>query len=154
MIDTYFILNRKCSVLVKIFLINVVLLLLFIVYGINTFYYQTSIQLHSEILSQNSLFYLVVFVPEKEVNVVVESNTLFLENRMYSYSINKIDDNIVYKDGVNYQMIYLNVLLQLHFPYHFLHYFLMLFLMLLQVFELAFGFLSYCNFQDHLIFSR
>lgn len=109
MIDTYFILNRKCSVLVKIFLINVVLLLLFIVYGINTFYYQTSIQLHSEILSQNSLFYLVVFVPEKEVNVVVESNTLFLENRMYNYSINKIDDNIAYKDGINYQMIYLNI---------------------------------------------
>lgn len=109
MLDTYLILNRKCKSIIKIFFVNVLILLLFIIYGINTFYYQTSIQLHSEILSKNSLFYLEVLTPEKEVATIVKNKYLQISNKNYEYKIKKINQNIIYQDNINYQKVYLEI---------------------------------------------
>ena len=109
MLNTYLILNRKCKSIIKIFLLNVFILLLFIIYGINTFYYQTSIQLHSEILFKNSLFYLEVLTPEKEVSTIVKNKYLQISNIHYEYKVKKINPNIIYQDNINYQKVYLEV---------------------------------------------
>ena len=81
MLNTYLILNRKCKSIIKIFLLNVFILLLFIIYGINTFYYQTSIQLHSKILFKDSLFYLEVLIPEKEVSNITTNEKIIIEKK-------------------------------------------------------------------------
>ena len=109
MLNTYLILNRKCKSIIKIFLLNVFILLLFIIYGINTFYYQTSIQLHSEILFKNSLFYLEVLTPEKEVSTIVKNKYLQISNIHCEYKVKKINPNIIYQDNINYQKVYLEV---------------------------------------------
>ena len=109
MLETYILLNRKCRPLVKIFLFNVLILLFFIIYGINTYYYQTSIQLHSKILLKDSLFYLEVLIPEKEVSTIIENKKLKISNQEYYYKVIKIEDNITYKDNINYQKGYLEI---------------------------------------------
>lgn len=109
MLNTYLILNRKCKSIIKIFLLNVFILLLFIIYGINTFYYQTSIQLHSKILFKDSLFYIEVLVPEKEVSTIVKNKYLQISNIHYEYKVKKINPNIIYQDNTNYQKVYLEV---------------------------------------------
>lgn len=109
MLETYILLNRKCRPLVKIFLFNALVLLLFIIYGINTYYYQTSIQLHSKILLKDSLFYLEVLIPEKEVSTIIENKKLKISNQEYYYKVIKIEDNITYKDNINYQKGYLEI---------------------------------------------
>lgn len=109
MLETYILLNKKCRPLVKIFLFNTLILLLFIIYGINTYYYQTSIQLHSKILLKDSLFYLEVLIPEKEVSTVIENKKLKISNQEYYYRVIKIEDNITYKDNINYQKGYLEI---------------------------------------------
>lgn len=109
MLDTYLILNRKQNYLIKIFLINVIILLLITIYGINTLYYEFYIQLHSEILSNDSSFYLKVFVPEKEVLTVTEGKIIEISSKKYTYTIDQIEDNILYKDNENYQIFHLKI---------------------------------------------
>lgn len=110
MIDSYIILNRKSRFIIKLFLFNVLILLLLVIIGMNTFYYQEFFQFHSKIFYYNSLYYFEVLIPEKEVFVVTRKNKLMIEKKQYNYRVVRIDSNIIYKDSINYQKVYLEVL--------------------------------------------
>ena len=110
MIDSYIILNRKTSLIIKTFLFNILLLIIFIIWGINTLYYQNFIKLHSKFLYYDSSFYLEVLVPVKEVNQIIKYDHLVIDDDIYIYKIYEIDSNIIYNNNVNYQKIYLEIL--------------------------------------------
>lgn len=109
MINKFVILNRKTSLIIKIFLFNILILILFIIWGINTLYYQNFIQLHSKLLFYNSIYYLEVLIPVKEVSQVIEHNQLLIDNNIYTYKTLKTDSNVIYNNNINYQKVYLEI---------------------------------------------
>lgn len=109
MIDSYIIMNRKTSILVKTFLFNILFLVAFVIYGINTCYYQNYLKFHSKILNFNTLYYLEVLVPVKEVFEVTKQNQILIDGKKYNYQVYKIDSDVVYKNYNNYQKVYLEI---------------------------------------------
>lgn len=107
--NSYTILNRKCSIIIKLFLFNIIILISFVIWGINTFYYQTFIQFHSKILYFDSFYYMEALVPAKEVIQITKQNKIIIDNKTYNYKIHKINNKIEYKNNKNYQKIYLNI---------------------------------------------
>ena len=110
MINSYIILKRKTSIIIKFFIINIILLIGFIIWGINTFYYQTFNQLHSKILYINTFYYMEVLVPVKEVKQIMNHHQLIINSKKYNYEIYKIDTNAIYINKKNYQKVYLEIL--------------------------------------------
>lgn len=109
MINSYVILNRKTSFISKLFLIIILSLILIVIWGINTFYYQNYIKLHSQILYFNPNYYLEVLVPVKEVNQITKQNKIIIEDKTYNYSIYEIKSNVEYIDNINYLKILLRI---------------------------------------------
>ena len=107
--NSYTILNRKSSFIINTFLLNILILMSFVVWGINTFYYQSFIQLHSKILYFDSFYYMEVLVPAKEVKQITEQSKIIIDEKTYDYKIYKTDNKIRYENNVNYQKIYLKV---------------------------------------------
>ena len=110
MIDGYIILNRKIPIIIKLFIFNICIIMIFLVWGINTLQYKKYFHIHSKIINFNSYFVLEVLIPEKEVNQVRENNKLFIGSKEYNYTIYKIEESIIYKDNINYYKMYLDVL--------------------------------------------
>lgn len=109
MIDSYIILNRKPKLIIQIFVINFFIIVGFVIWGINTFEYQTSFQTHSKILNFNSYYYLELLIPEEEVNTITNHNKMIMNNKEYIYHIHKINPNIVDVNNNNYQFVYLEI---------------------------------------------
>lgn len=109
MIDSYIILNRKTNLIIKCFVFNICVIIVLIIWGINTFEYQSYFHIHSKILNFNSYYLMEVLIPEKEVNQIIKKNKLLIGNKEYVYNIYEISNNTIYKDNINYQKIYLDV---------------------------------------------
>mgnify|MGYP003304067771 CR=1 FL=1 len=109
MINSYIILNRKTSFISKLFLFIVLSLILLVIWGINTFYYQNYLKLHSQILYFNPNYYLEVLIPVKEVNQITKQNKIIIEDKTYNYSIYKIISDVEYIDNTNYLKILLRI---------------------------------------------
>lgn len=110
MIDSYVIFNREPRIIIKVFICHIFLLLIIVIYGINTLYYQKSIQFHSQVLNLNSFYYLKVLVPVKEVNEVTSHTFLWIDSRKYFYRVIDVGDNVTYLNKTNNVYIYLEVL--------------------------------------------
>lgn len=109
MIDSYIIINRKTSPIIKFFLFNICIIIVLIIWGINTLEYKSFIHIHSKITNFNSYYVLEVLVPVKEVNQIIKQNNLYIGEKLYIYNIYDIEKNIIYKDDINYQTLYLEV---------------------------------------------
>jgi len=109
MIDSYIILNRKTNTIIKIFILNIIIITVLFIWGINKFEYKSFFHIHSKIINFNSYFVLELLIPVKEVNQIKEQNRLFIGNKEYYYNIKKIEDNIIYQNNTNYQTIYLEI---------------------------------------------
>ena len=109
MIDSYIILNRKTNIIIKIFILNIIIIAVLFIWGINKFEYKSFFHIHSKIINFNSYFVLELLIPVKEVNQIKEQNRLFIGNNEYYYNIEYIDNNIIYQNNTNYQTIYLEV---------------------------------------------
>lgn len=109
MIDSYIILNRKLSIIIKTFIFNIFLIGIIVIWGINTLYYQTSFQVHSKILNFNSFYYLEVLIPVKEVKQITKQNQVIIDGKKYFYQVYEIVPDVVYENNNNYQRIYLEV---------------------------------------------
>lgn len=109
MIDSYIILNRKVKPIMIIFILNICIITCLLIWGINTLEYQNFFHIHSKIIKLNSYYFLEVLIPVKEVNQIINESNLFIGDVDYNYSVYKVDDNIIYKDNINYQKAYLNV---------------------------------------------
>ena len=109
MIDSYIIMNRKTKLITNMFIFNICIIMILIIWGINTLEYQSYFHIHSKILSFNSYYLLEVLVPAKEVNQVIKENELLIGKKTYNYTIYKIDNTITYQKDINYQKIYLEV---------------------------------------------
>lgn len=109
MIDGYIILNRKTKLIMNLFIFNIGVIIVFIIWAINTFYYQSYFHIHSKILNLNSYYLLEVLIPEKEVNQIIKENKLLIGERGYTYSVFDISDDIIYQNNTNYFQMYLEV---------------------------------------------
>lgn len=83
---------------------------MYIIYGMNTYTYQNYIQLHSEIIIKNSLFYLEVLIPEKEVSNITTNEKIIIEKKEYQYKVIEQDNKITYQNNINYQKCYLEII--------------------------------------------
>ena len=111
MINHYLILNRKPSFIIKTFILVISFIIIAVIWGVNTFYYQNFIILHSRIkYFDNSYYFIEVLVPIKEVKQITNQNQIAINNKTYNYLIYKIDNNITYINDENYQYVYLNVI--------------------------------------------
>ena len=110
MIDSYILLNRKTPLIIKLFILNFIILLLHVIWGINTLFFHSYIQIHSKFLNFESFYYLEVLIPVKEVKQITEQNQIIIDSQKYNYKVYKIENNVVYKDNQNYQKLYLEVL--------------------------------------------
>lgn len=110
MINSYIILNRKTSIIIKTFIVNIIILIVFVIWWINTLYYQTFIHSHSKLLYFETNYYLEVLIPVKEVKQIMKQNQIIIDSVKYNYEIYKIGDNVEYKNNINYQYIYLKIL--------------------------------------------
>lgn len=109
MIDSYIILNRKPSLIIKIFIFNISIILVLLIWGINTLKYQNFFTFHSKIIYLNSYYVIEVLIPEKEVNQIINNNILLINDKKYNYSVYKIEKEITYKENTNYQKMYLKI---------------------------------------------
>lgn len=109
MIDSYIILNRNPKIIIKIFTFNLILIIVLIIWGINTYNYKTYFEFHSQLLNFDSLFYLEVLIPAEEVDKVLKNKNIIINNKNYSFSLHKIDENVTYKNNTNYQKLYLKI---------------------------------------------
>ena len=109
MIDSYIILNRKVSLVIKSFVFNIGLIITLIIWGINTLEYQTFFHIHCKVLNFNSYYFLEVLIKEEEVNKIINQNLLLIDNKEYNYKVIKVEPEIIYKDNTNYQKIILEV---------------------------------------------
>ena len=111
MINHYLILNRKPSFIIKTFILVISFIIIAVIWGVNTFYYQNFIILHSRIkYFDNSYYFIEVLVPVKEVKQIMKQNQIAINNKTYNYLIYKIDNNVTYINNENYQYVYLNVI--------------------------------------------
>ena len=109
LIDKYIIMNRKTSLIIKIFIFNICILIILFIWAINTFSYQSYFYIHSKVIKFNSYYVIEVLIKEEEVNQIKSNNKLLIGNKEYHYEIIKVDDNIVYQDNNNYFKINLFV---------------------------------------------
>ena len=109
MIDKYIILNRKPKTIITIFLWNIFLLTVLVIWCINTCSYQNFFRIHSNIIKINSYYYLEVLIPVKEVNKITKQKKLWIKGKEYNYEIINREENIIYKNNTNYVKIYLKV---------------------------------------------
>ena len=109
MIDKYIILNRKPNNIIKIFIIIIIFLTGIVIWGINNFTYQKYLLVHSQILNLNSYYYLEVLIPAKEVNQITKQNSLWINQKKYTYRILKIDNNIIFQNQENYIKVNLEI---------------------------------------------
>lgn len=109
MMNSYKILNRKTSIITKIFQLNLIIIIILVIWGINNLEYQSFIKLHSKMLNFESYYTLEILVPVKEVKQITKQNKVIINSKEYKYVINKIDNNCTYKNNENYQKIYLSI---------------------------------------------
>ena len=110
MIDSYIIMNRKTDLIIKVFVFNICLIVILVIWGINTLNYQSYFQIHSKILNFNSYYLMEVLIPVKEINQVINKNKLLIGGKNYNYVVYEISDDIVYQDNINYRKLYLEVI--------------------------------------------
>ena len=109
MIDSYIIINRQPNLIIKLFIYNILYLIVLVIWSINTFYYHSFFQVHSQILRINSLYYLEVLIPVEEVNIITNQSKIEIASKNYNYQVYKIDSNAIYDGNKNYQKIYLKI---------------------------------------------
>lgn len=109
MIDGYIIMNRRTNLIIKMFVFNISIIIILVIWGVNTFYYQSYFHIHSKLINFNSYYLLEVLIPEKEVNQIINKNVLLIGDQVYNYSVYQVSNNIVYRDNINYIKLYLDV---------------------------------------------
>ena len=109
MIDSYIILNRKPSIVIKFFLLQVFFLTVLVIFGINTYTYQDYFQIHSVFVYQDSYYFLEVLIPTKEVNKITNQNKLWINAKEYQYQVSEVTNQVIYQNDENYVKLYLKV---------------------------------------------
>ena len=107
--NNYTILNRKISLVMRVFILNIIILIIFVIWGINNLYYQNFIQFHSKILYFDSFYYMEVLVPVKEVNTITKQSQIIIDSNKYNYEIYKVVPDVEYINNINYQKVYLKI---------------------------------------------
>ena len=109
MIDSFVILNRKPSIVIKFFLLQVFFLTALVIFGINTYTYQDFFQIHSVFVYQDSYYFLEVLIPVKEVNKITNQNKLWIDSKVYQYQVFEVDNQVIYQNDENYVKIRLKI---------------------------------------------
>ena len=106
---SYVILNRKPSLIIKIFIFNIIILVSLIIWGINTLYYQTYLTFLSKVVNYNDKYVLEILTPISKVTQIKNQNKIIIDKNTYNYQIYEIDNNVVFINNTNHQKIYLEI---------------------------------------------
>lgn len=106
MFEKYVIINRKPKIIMKIFVYNILVLMVLSVYLSREISYTSYYSIYSYIFYSNNEYYLKLIVPIDKINLIIEQNMLNIEDNAYNYEVNEIDSNVI---NNNSQVIYLKV---------------------------------------------
>lgn len=104
MIDAYIIQNRKPKLISKIFISNILILILLVIYVINNFTYTFYLSITSNMKYVNNEFLLEISIPINEIDTIAKNHEITINNKQYMYQIKNIEDN-----NKEYQNIYLKI---------------------------------------------
>ena len=100
--NSYIILNRKTSIIIKVFLYNIITLIIIVIWGINNFQYKNFIKIHSKVLNFNSFYYMEVSIPVKEVKKITNQNQIIINNQYSLHCTNpRISGSAVFPSHPN-----------------------------------------------------
>lgn len=106
MIDEYIIINRKPKIIIKIFIYNIMFLMMLVIYLSNILTYTSYYSTNSYIFCSNNKYYLKLIIPIDKINLIVKKESLIINDEIYNYSIYKIDSNAINDNNI---IIYLKV---------------------------------------------
>ena len=106
---SYVISNRKPSLIIKIFIFNIIILVSLIICGINTLYYQTYITFLSKVVNYNDIYFLEILTPISKVPQIKNQNKIIIDKNTYNYQIYEIDNNVIFINNTNHQKIFLEM---------------------------------------------
>lgn len=107
MIDTYIIQNRKPKLISEVFICNILILILLVVYVINNFTYTFYFSQTSKMRYVDNKFLLVINTQISNIETITKNRKIIINNKEYMYCIEKIEDDIDYNG--EYQNIYLKI---------------------------------------------
>lgn len=107
MIDTYIIQNRKAKLISEVFICNILILILLVVYVINNFTYTFYFSQTSKMRYVDNKFLLVINTQISNIETITKNRKIIINNKEYMYCIEKIEDDIDYNG--EYQNIYLKI---------------------------------------------
>ena len=90
MLDSYIILNRKHTYIIKIYYYILIIFTLILTYFIFTTIHITYFKNTSIITLNNNKYYLKLIIPLKKINLITENNFLIIKDKKYNYQIKKI----------------------------------------------------------------
>lgn len=111
-LDTLIILKSSNNILIKRFILLVTILLLLIAYILFSFNYQSYYETIGIIAKVEDNYYLVVYNDINKNKYLTNNNYLIINEKKYSYDIEKIETDIQVQNQINYQLIYLNINLE------------------------------------------
>ena len=110
MIDTYILLNRKTKLISKLFIYNILILIILMIYTLSKFEYTSYFYSNSQITFMDNYFLLKINTSLEDIQTISKSNSIIINNKEYMYQIYKIENDVMYENNNQYQVIYLKIL--------------------------------------------
>lgn len=110
MIDTYILLNRKTKLISKLFIYNILILIILMIYILSKFEYTSYFYSNSQITFMDNYFLLKINTSLEDIQTISKSNSIIINNKEYMYQIYKIENDVMYENNNQYQVIYLKIL--------------------------------------------
>ena len=83
MIDEYIIINRKPKIIIKIFIYNIMFLMMLVIYLSNILTYTSYYSTNSYIFCSNNKYYLKLIIPIDKINLIVKKESLIINVEIY-----------------------------------------------------------------------
>ncbi len=108
-IDTYILLNKKQSFIIKIFIYIIIFFTFLVFYILFSLNYTSYFYSNSNIVYKDNDYYLKIVVNPKDIHTVLNNNIIIINNKKYMYQIYKIDSSDVNNNYNSKEIIYLNI---------------------------------------------
>ena len=108
-LDSYCILNRQVTPIIKIYSVIVVILVLSLLLIITTFEYRSYYETIGVVTLIDDKYYLIISSLLEDQKYLIANNQLYIDNRQYLYRIDHLDSQLQLDTNGNYRLFYLEV---------------------------------------------
>ena len=109
LIDTYILMNRKPKIILKLFIYNILILIVLVIYVLFNCNYTSYFYSDSKITLKDNMYLLKIMTPISDLSSISQNKFLLINDKEYMYQIYEIEDNLIYEDDSVYQIVYLKI---------------------------------------------